>query len=57
MTDITGPVHLVGIGGIHMSAIAQLLMQRGVTVSGHTTSVQIGLSRAPGPIDSGQSPL
>ncbi len=34
MTDITGPVHLVGIGGIHMSAIAQLLMQRGVTVSG-----------------------
>ena len=30
MTDIRGPVHLVGIGGMHMSAIAQLLMERGV---------------------------
>ena len=34
MSDIKGPVHLVGIGGIHMSAIGQLLMERGVTVSG-----------------------
>jgi UDP-N-acetylmuramate--alanine ligase len=32
--DIRGPVHLVGIGGMHMSAIGQLLLERGVTVSG-----------------------
>lgn len=32
--DITGPVHLVGIGGMHMSAIAQLLRERAVAVSG-----------------------
>jgi UDP-N-acetylmuramate--alanine ligase len=34
MTAITGPVHLVGIGGIHMSAIGQLLLERGVAVTG-----------------------
>jgi len=34
MSEIRGPVHLVGIGGMHMSAIAQLLLQRGVAVSG-----------------------
>ncbi len=34
MSEIGGPVHLVGIGGMHMSAIAQLLLQRGVRVSG-----------------------
>lgn len=34
MIDISGPVHLVGIGGIHMSAIGQLLMEQGVKVSG-----------------------
>ncbi len=34
MIEITGPVHLVGIGGIHMSAIGQLLRERGVAVSG-----------------------
>lgn len=34
MTEIHGPVHLVGIGGIHMSAIGQLLLERGVAVSG-----------------------
>lgn len=34
MSEIAGPVHLIGIGGIHMSAIAQLLMERGVAVSG-----------------------
>ncbi|MCC6381711.1 MAG: UDP-N-acetylmuramate--L-alanine ligase [Dehalococcoidia bacterium] len=34
MSAITGPVHLVGIGGMHMSAIAQLLLERGVSVSG-----------------------
>ncbi|MEO8539810.1 MAG: UDP-N-acetylmuramate--L-alanine ligase [bacterium] len=34
MSDIRGPVHLVGIGGMHMSAIGQLLMERGVRVSG-----------------------
>ena len=34
MSDIQGPVHLIGIGGIHMSAIAQLLMERGIAVSG-----------------------
>ncbi|MEX0781512.1 MAG: UDP-N-acetylmuramate--L-alanine ligase [Dehalococcoidia bacterium] len=34
MTDIRGPVHLVGIGGMHMSAIGQLLLERGVSVSG-----------------------
>jgi UDP-N-acetylmuramate--alanine ligase len=31
---VEGPVHLVGIGGIHMSAIGQLLMEQGVAVSG-----------------------
>ena len=34
MSAIQGPVHLIGIGGIHMSAIAQLLMEQGVKVSG-----------------------
>ena len=34
MSEIRGPVHLVGIGGMHMSAIAQLLMERGIAVSG-----------------------
>ncbi|MGI8926020.1 MAG: UDP-N-acetylmuramate--L-alanine ligase [Tepidiformaceae bacterium] len=34
MNDIRGPVHLVGIGGMHMSAIGQLLLERGVAVSG-----------------------
>lgn len=34
MTEITGPVHLVGIGGMHMSAIALLLLERGIEVSG-----------------------
>lgn len=34
MSDIKGPVHLVGIGGMHMSAIGQLLLERGIAVSG-----------------------
>jgi len=34
MSEITGPVHLIGIGGMHMSAIAQLLLERGIAVSG-----------------------
>lgn len=34
MSEIRGPVHLVGIGGMHMSAIAQLLADRGVAVRG-----------------------
>lgn len=34
MSAIRGPVHLVGIGGMHMSAIAQLLLERGIPVSG-----------------------
>ena len=34
MSEIHGPVHLIGIGGIHMSAIGQLLMERGTVVSG-----------------------
>jgi UDP-N-acetylmuramate--alanine ligase len=34
MSDIRGPVHLVGIGGIHMSAIALLLLEKGVAVTG-----------------------
>ncbi|MBK7725844.1 MAG: hypothetical protein IPI33_11570 [Dehalococcoidia bacterium] len=34
MTETRGPVHLIGIGGIHMSAIGQLLRERGVAVSG-----------------------
>ncbi|MGD9934022.1 MAG: UDP-N-acetylmuramate--L-alanine ligase [Dehalococcoidia bacterium] len=34
MSEIIGPVHLVGIGGMHMSAIGQLLLERGVAVSG-----------------------
>ncbi|HET7738043.1 MAG TPA: UDP-N-acetylmuramate--L-alanine ligase [Tepidiformaceae bacterium] len=35
MTDpIQGPVHLVGIGGMHMSAIAQILRAQDVVVTG-----------------------
>lgn len=34
MNGIRGPVHLVGIGGKHMAAIATLLLQRGVAVTG-----------------------
>ena len=34
MTHIAGPVHLIGVGGMHMSAIGQLLLQQGVAVSG-----------------------
>ncbi|GAB4321148.1 MAG: UDP-N-acetylmuramate--L-alanine ligase [Dehalococcoidia bacterium] len=34
MSAIRGPVHLIGIGGMHMSAIAQLLLERGVRVTG-----------------------
>jgi UDP-N-acetylmuramate--alanine ligase len=34
MERLSGPVHLVGIGGIHMSAIGLLLLQRGIAVSG-----------------------
>jgi UDP-N-acetylmuramate--alanine ligase len=34
MSQITGRVHLVGIGGMHMSAIGQLLIEQGVAVSG-----------------------
>ncbi len=34
MSAIQGPVHLVGIGGMHMSAIAQLLLGQGVRVTG-----------------------
>ncbi|MGE5595111.1 MAG: UDP-N-acetylmuramate--L-alanine ligase [Hyphomicrobiales bacterium] len=31
---IGGTVHLVGIGGVHMSAIAQLLLERGIRITG-----------------------
>ncbi|MYH68399.1 MAG: UDP-N-acetylmuramate--L-alanine ligase, partial [Dehalococcoidia bacterium] len=34
MTELRGPVHIVGIGGMHMSAIAQLLHERGERVQG-----------------------
>lgn len=34
MSEIHGPVHLVGAGGIHMSAIGQLLLARGIAVTG-----------------------
>ena len=34
MKDVQGPVHLVGVGGVHMSAIGLLLLERGVVVSG-----------------------
>ncbi|MEP6872464.1 MAG: UDP-N-acetylmuramate--L-alanine ligase [Anaerolineaceae bacterium] len=34
MTEIIGPVHLIGIGGMHMSAIAELLRERGIDVTG-----------------------
>ena len=34
MTEIIGPVHLVGIGGMHMSAIALLLRGRDIEVTG-----------------------
>lgn len=34
MTPVAGPVHLIGIGGMHMSAIAQILLAQGVAVTG-----------------------
>jgi UDP-N-acetylmuramate--alanine ligase len=34
MSQLPHSVHLVGIGGMHMSAIGQLLLERGVRVSG-----------------------
>lgn len=34
MNAIKGPVHLIGIGGMHMSAIAQILLARGTAVTG-----------------------
>ncbi len=34
MSRLQGPVHIVGIGGMHMSAIALLLHERGVRVQG-----------------------
>ncbi len=34
MSELRGPVHIVGIGGIHMSAIAQLLHAHGEVVQG-----------------------
>ncbi|WP_051619707.1 UDP-N-acetylmuramate--L-alanine ligase [Haematomicrobium sanguinis] len=34
LADILGHVHLIGIGGAGMSAIARILLARGVTVSG-----------------------
>lgn len=34
MSAVEGPVHLVGVGGMHMSAIAMLLREQGVEVSG-----------------------
>jgi UDP-N-acetylmuramate--alanine ligase len=38
LKQITGPVHLAGIGGIGMSALARLLLQRGHKVSGSDKS-------------------
>lgn len=32
--NVEGPVHLVGAGGMHMSAIGQLLLEQGVPVTG-----------------------
>ena len=39
MTEIRGPVHIVGIGGMHMSAIALLLRERGEVVQGSDLEV------------------
>ena len=37
MSDLRGPIHIVGVGGMHMSAIAQLLHERGERVRGSDT--------------------
>ena len=34
MIELRGPIHLVGMGGMHMSAIARILLSRGHEVSG-----------------------
>ncbi len=34
LEDISGPLHFVGIGGIGMSALARLALERGIAVSG-----------------------
>ncbi len=34
MSELRGPVHLVGVGGMHMSAIGLLLLERGIPVTG-----------------------
>ena len=39
MTELRGPVHIVGIGGMHMSAIALLLHERGERVQGSDLEV------------------
>lgn len=38
LKQVTGPVHLAGIGGIGMSALARLLLQKGHKVSGSDKS-------------------
>lgn len=38
LTSLSGPVHFVGIGGIGMSALARLLLSRGIAVSGSDRS-------------------
>ena len=34
----TGPIHIIGIGGIGMSAIAEVLHARGINVQGSDQS-------------------
>ena len=41
MTPWDGPVHLVGIGGKHMSVIATLLMEKGVAPSNEVRIVDV----------------
>lgn len=58
MNEFQGPVHLVGIGGIHMSAIALLLLERGVAVTGsdlRRSSLTERVERAGGTVFEGHS--
>ncbi len=38
LSGLTGPIHLMGIGGIGMSALARLLLDRGIAVKGSDKS-------------------
>ena len=47
MPDEMGPVHILGIGGIGMSAIAEILHAKGYTVQGSDQKDSVNVRRLP----------